>query len=159
MPMASTNQTTNQLTNMGIYNNLDYSPKHYGTKATSSQVMKSSIEFIESMLMFFMFFQGIQLENNSYNQQQQQQTAPILIEPQQQQQRHHQQQQQHQQHSPNHQSYPTNQMNEKLMSYRNTASPTNLSSSQGNLSKVCSDINLMFDDVVSNLSLILESTE
>lgn len=86
--------------------------------------------------------QGIQLENNSYNQQQQQ-TAPILIEPQQQQQRHHQQQQQHQQHSPNHQSYPTNQMNEKLMSYRNTASPTNLSSSQGNLSKVCRDITLM----------------
>ena len=40
MPMASTNQTTNQLTNMGIYNNLDYSPKHYGTKATSSQVKK-----------------------------------------------------------------------------------------------------------------------
>ena len=78
--------------------------------------------------------QGIQLENNSYNQQQQQQTAPITID--QQQQRHHQQQQQHQQHSPNHQSYPTNQMNEKLMSYRNTASPTNLSSSQGNLSKV-----------------------
>ncbi|CAO1381447.1 unnamed protein product [Diamesa serratosioi] len=129
MSMASTNQTTNQLTNMGIYNNLDYSPKHYGTKASSSQVGNIFLNHTYNIYMI-LCLQGIQSENNSYNQQQQ--TAPITID---QQQRHHQQQQQHQQHSPNHQSYPINQMNEKLMSYRNTASPTNLSSSQGNLSK------------------------
>jgi hypothetical protein len=54
---------------------------------------------------------------------------------------HHQRHQHHQQHSPlHHQSYPNNQVTaEKMMSYRNAnaASPANLSSSQGNLSKVC----------------------
>lgn len=58
-----------------------------------------------------------------------QQSSPIPIDSQRQ-----------QQHSPlHHQSYPNNQISaEKLMSYRNvnTASPANLSSSQGNLSKV-----------------------
>lgn len=61
-----------------------------------------------------------------------QQSSPIPIDT------HH---QRHQQHSPlHHQSYPNNQITaEKMMSYRNanTASPANLSSSQGNLSKVC----------------------
>lgn len=80
---------------------------------------------------FFSFFpQGFKGSNNSnYSQQ----TSPIPIDQQQ-----HQQQQQ--QHSPLHnQSYPTNQISaEKMMSYRNAnaASPANLSSSQGNLSKV-----------------------
>lgn len=55
MPMASTNQTTNQLTNMGIYNNLDYSPKHYGTKATSSQVRIHQLNSPYNAFMCFMF--------------------------------------------------------------------------------------------------------
>lgn len=56
-----------------------------------------------------------------------QQSTPIPIE----------NQQRHQQHSPHHQSYPNNQVTEKMMSYRtNTASPANLSSSHGNIPKV-----------------------
>lgn len=59
-----------------------------------------------------------------------QQSSPIPID----------QHQRHQQSSPlHHQSYPNNQITaEKMMSYRNAnaASPSNLSSSQGNLSKV-----------------------
>ncbi|CRK87365.1 CLUMA_CG001167, isoform A [Clunio marinus] len=77
----------------------------------------------------------IQGSNNStYTQQ----SSPIPIDTNHQ--RHHQHQQQ-QQHSPlHHQSYPNNSNQispEKMMSYRNAnaASPSNLSSSQGNLSK------------------------
>lgn len=61
-----------------------------------------------------------------------QQSSPIPIDT------NHQRQQQS---SPlHHQSYPNHQITaEKMMSYRNAnaASPANLSSSQGNLSKVC----------------------
>lgn len=75
--------------------------------------------------------QGIIIQGNN-NPTYTQQSSPIPIDT------HH---QRHQQHSPlHHQSYPNNQITaEKMMSYRNAnaASPANLSSSQGSLSKVC----------------------
>jgi hypothetical protein len=159
MPMAmSTNQTSsNQLPSMGhqVYhqmgqqqqtasnNHENFSPKHFDSNNTnnnssnnkvssSSQVERMRIRDLNLRLMANYLFrsQGFQGSNN--NPTYTQQSSPIPIDT------NHQRQQQH---SPlHHQSYPNNQISaEKMMSYRsaNTASPANLSSSQGNLSKVC----------------------
>jgi hypothetical protein len=160
MPMAmSTNQTTsNQLPSMGqhqIYhqmgsqqqnasNNLEnFSPKHFNSNnnsssnnkdSSSSQVDRLRMSDLNLQMMANYLFrsQGFQGSNSNNNPAYTQQSSPIPIDT------NHQRQQQH---SPlHHQSFPNNQISaEKMMSYRNanTASPANLSSSQGNLSKVC----------------------
>lgn len=160
MPMAmNTNQSTsNQLPSLAqhqIYhqigqqqtatNNLEnFSPKHFSStnnnsssnnkvSSSSSQVetKKCDIRF-KTMTNDLFRMQGFQGSNN--NSTYTQQSSPIPIDT----------NHQRQQHSPlHHQSYPNNQISaDKLMSYRNanTASPANLSSSQGNLSKVCRDL-------------------
>lgn len=85
---------------------------------------------VDGMLIGLNLSQGIIIQGNN-NPTYTQQSSPIPIDT---------NHQRHQQHSPlHHQSYPNNQITaEKMMSYRNanTASPANLSSSQGNLSKV-----------------------
>ncbi|KAG5683817.1 hypothetical protein PVAND_013081 [Polypedilum vanderplanki] len=125
--MASTNQsTTNQLQNMTqqqmytqMGNNLDqFSPKHFNNDSNNEKGSSS-----QNMLLQ----QG---GNNNANFAQQQQSNPIPIDTS--------QQQRQQQQSPlHHQSYPSHISVDKMMSYRstNTASPANLSLSQGNLSK------------------------
>lgn len=155
MPMAmNTNQSTsNQLPSLGqhqIYhqmgqqqqtatNNLEnFSPKHFSTtnnssssnnKVSSSSSQVESESEASSCRLILKCLQGFQGNNN--NSTYTQQSSPIPIDT----------NHQRQQHSPlHHQSYPNNQISaDKLMSYRsaNTASPANLSSSQGNLSKVC----------------------
>jgi hypothetical protein len=153
MPMATSNQLPS-LAQHQIYhqmgqqqtatNNLEnFSPKHFSStnnssssnnkvSSSSSQVewrkRRIAMEMMNNRLFRLQGFQGS--NNSTYTQQ----SSPIPIDT------NHQHQRQ-QQHSPlHHQSYPNNQISaEKLMSYRtaNTASPANLSSSQGNLSKVC----------------------
>jgi hypothetical protein len=156
MPMAmSTNQTTsNQLPSMGqhqVYhqmgqqqnasNNLDnFSPKHFNSNnnisnnkvSSSSQVERMRTRDLNLQVMANYLFHSQGFQGSDNNPTYTQQSSPIPIDT------NHQRQQQH---SPlHHQSYPNNQISvEKMMSYRsaNTASPANLSSSQGNLSKVC----------------------
>lgn len=118
----------------------DFNGKHFNNNnnsnsnnLNSNKVSTSSQVNVNSLVVLFAFFmrsfcqQGFQQGSNQTTYAQQ--SSPIPIDSQRQ-----------QQHSPlHHQSYPNNQISaEKLMSYRNvnTASPANLSSSQGNLSKV-----------------------
>lgn len=129
-------QMQNQQQQQTASNNLEnFSPNSNNNNkvsTSSSQVEQRRRELNFNLMANCVFrSQGFQGSNN--NSTYTQQSNPIPIDT-----NHHQRQQQH---SPlHHQSYPNNQISaEKLMSYRsaNTASPANLSSSQGNLSKVC----------------------
>jgi hypothetical protein len=153
MAMNANQTTSNQLPSMAqhqIYhqisqqqtatNNLEnFSPKHFSTtnnnsssnnkvSSSSSQVVLRKCDMRYKLTNDLFCKQGFQGSNNNSTYTQQSNPIPIDTN------------HQRQQHSPlHHQSYPNNQISaDKLMSYRNanTASPANLSSSQGNLSKV-----------------------
>lgn len=152
-PLYQQNSTLEDFNGKHFNNNSNSNNLNSNKVSTSSQV--SQIALFVSRTTFFSS-SSLHHRQTSFQQRFQQgsnhttfaqQSSPIPIDSQRQ-----------QQHSPSHhQSYPNNQMTaaEKLMSYRNvnTASPANLSSSQGNLSKVSGRSSIYYANDATNCEL------